>query len=321
VLTLWVAITATFFFFRLIPGDPIGSFIQNLQQNHVYNAQASEQVIEHYRHVFGLDGNIFQQYGRFLYQLIVARDLGPSLLNYPTPAQDVIARALPWTIGLLLLSTIIAWLLGTFLGALAGWRRENPLSKTATYGALAMSHIPFYFVGLLLVFLLAFRTGLFPSGYAYGADLRPGLNAGFLGSVLFHGLLPAVSIVVVGAAGNFIGMRQQLISVLGEDYLVLAEAKGLTPWRVLRRYAMPNCYLPQITGLLISFGFIFNGNVLIENLFNYPGLGYLLVQAIKQMDYNVVLGITDLSIFVVLSAVFLIDMLLPVLDPRITYAR
>lgn len=319
--TLWAAITAAFFFFHLIPGDPIGTFLQNLQQNHVYNTQTSQQVVEHYRHVFGLDGNVFEQYGRYLYQLVVAHDLGPSLLNYPTPAQDVIAAALPWTIGLLLIATVVAWVLGTLVGALAGWRRDNALSKAATYGSLALSHIPFYFVGVLLVFVLAFRMGVFPSGYAYDATVHPGLDAGFLVSVLYHGFLPAVSIVVVGAAANFIGMRQQLISVLGEDYLALAEAKGLTPWRVLRRYAMPNCYLPQITGLLISFGFIFNGNVLIENLFNYPGLGYLLVQAIKQMDYNVVLGITDLSIFVVLTAVFLIDLLLPVLDPRIKYSR
>lgn len=319
--TLWAAITATFFFFRLIPGDPIGSYIQSLQQNHAYNTQASESVIQHYRQEFGLDGNIFEQYGRFLYQLVVAQDLGPSLLSYPTSAQEVIASALPWTVGLLLLSTLIAWFLGTAAGALAGWRRDNAIAKTATYASLALSHIPFYFVGLLLVFVLAFQRGLFPSGYAYASNLEPGFNLEFIASVAYHGLLPAVSIVVVGAAANFITMRQQLISVLGEDYLALAEAKGLTPWRVLRRYAMPNSYLPQITALLISFGFIFNGNVLIENLFNYPGLGYVLVQAIKQLDYNVVIGITDLSIFVVLTAVFLIDLLLPVLDPRIKYSR
>jgi peptide/nickel transport system permease protein len=127
--------------------------------------------------------------------------------------------------------------------------------------------------------------------------------------------------VLVGAMGNLLGMRQQMITVLGEDYLNFAQAKGLRPWHILRHYAMPNCYLPQVTGLLISFGFIFNGNVLIEQLFNYPGVGHLLVAAIGQLDYNTVLGITNLSIFVVLTAVFLVDLLLPVLDPRIKYQK
>lgn len=319
IFTLWAAITATFFFFRLIPGNPIGAYIQNLQQNHVYNVQASGQVVAHYKHVFGLDGSLLNQYGHYMYQLVVAHDLGPSLINYPDSAQRVIGRALPWTIGLLVLCTIIAWVLGVLMGALAGWRRDNPLSEFATYISVAVSHIPFYFIGLILLFILSFRMGFLPSGYAYDANISAGFSLKFIGSVLKHGILPALSIVGVGALGNLLGMRQQMITVLGEDYLMFAEAKGLQPWRVLRYYAMPNCYLPQITGLLISFGFIFNGNVLIEQLFNYPGVGHLLVLAIGQLDYNTVLGITNMAIFVVLSAVFLVDLLLPVLDPRIKY--
>lgn len=321
VLTLWAAITATFFFFRLIPGNPIDAYIQNLQQNYVYNERASAEVVEHYKEVFGLEGNLLEQYGRYLYQLVVAQDLGPSLISYPDPAQVVIARALPWTIGLLVLSTLIAWVLGVALGAYVGWRRDKKTSEFITYVGVATANIPFYFIGLIMLFVLAYRYGWFPAGYAYDSELDVGLSWDFVASVIYHGTLPAASIVLVGILANMLGMRQQMITVLGEDYLTFAQAKGLRPWRVLRRYAMPNCYLPQITGLLISFGFIFNGNILLEQLFNYPGIGRLLISAINQLDFNTVLGITNLSIFVVVTAVFVVDLILPILDPRIKYSR
>jgi len=320
-LTLWAAITVTFFFFRLIPGNPIGAYIQNLQQNYAYNAQASAKVVEHYKAVFGLNGNLLTQYLHFMNQLVFHLNFGPSLISYPDPALSVIAAALPWTVGLLLLATIIGWFLGVAAGAFAAWRRNNPLSEAATYIAIAAAHIPFYFVGLLLLFVFAFALPWFPSGYAYSSDLSPTISWAFVGSVIYHGILPAVSIVVVGVFGNMLGMRQQMITVLGEDYLTFARAKGLMPWHILRRYAVPNCYLPQVTGLLISFGFIFNGNILLENLFNYPGVGHLLVTAIQQLDLNTVMGITDIAIFVVITAVFVIDLILPLLDPRIRYTR
>lgn len=319
--TLWTAITATFFFFRLIPGNPIDAYIQNLQQNYVYNQQASAEVVEHYKEVFGLNGSLWEQYTRYLYQLIVARDMGPSLVSYPDPAQVVIARALPWTIGLLVLSTLIAWVLGVALGAYVGWRRDKKISEFITYVGVATSNIPFYFIGLILLFVFAYRYGVFPAGYAYNSEIEAGFNLDFIGSVIYHGTLPALSIVLVGILGNMLGMRQQMITVLGEDYLTFAQAKGIRPWRVLRKYAMPNCYLPQITGLLISFGFIFNGNILLEQLFNYPGIGRTLITAINQLDLNTVLGVTNLSIFVVVTAVFVVDLILPILDPRIKYSR
>jgi len=321
VLTLWAAITVTFFFFRLIPGDPIGAYIQNLQQNYAYNQQAGAAVIEHYKKIFGLDGSLLNQYRHYMYQLVVHQNFGPSLVSYPDPAQDVIGRALPWTLGLLLIATIIGWIVGIVAGALAAWRRDSKVSEAATYIAVAASHIPFYFLGLVLLFFLSFRWGFFPSGYAYNSDLTPGFNWPFISSVLYHGTLPALSIVIIGIFGNLLGMRQQMVTVLGEDYLTFARAKGLTPRFILRHYAVPNCYLPQITGLLISFGFIFNGNILLEQLFNYPGVGSLLVTAIQQLDLNTVMGITDISIFVVITAVFAVDMILPLLDPRIKYSR
>jgi peptide/nickel transport system permease protein len=321
VVTLWAAITATFFFFRLIPGDPVQAFIQNLKQNHVYNVGAGQAVIDHYQQEFGLNGSLLEQYGRYMYQLVIVHDMGPSLLNYPVPAQVVIGNSLPWTIALLTVATVIAWVLGVALGAIAGWWRDSPLSGAITYVSVAVSHIPYYFVGLVLVFYLAYRAELLPAQYAYDATVAPGITPAFLLSVLQHALLPALSIVIVVALGNILGMRQQMVTVLGEDYLTFAQAKGLRPLHILRRYAMPNCYLPQITGLLISFGAVFGGNVLVEQLFLYPGVGHLFVEASQQLDLNVMMGISDLGIFTVLTAVLIVDLILPLLDPRIKYAR
>lgn len=317
VLTLWAAISATFFFFHMIPGNPVGTYLQNLQSRGTFSAQAGEATLLHYKQVFGLDGSLLDQYWRFMYQLVIKHNLGPSLTNYPRPAQSVIADALPWTVGLLAIATVLAWLLGTALGALTGWFRGRRASAAAVYFSVGISNIPYYFVALLLVFFMSYRWDLFPSGYAYDPTQATGLSFGFIFSVIKHGVLPAASIVIVSGAASLLGMRQQMLSVLGEDYLLLAEAKGLHPWYVLRRYAMPNCYLPQITGLLISFGFIFNGNVLIENLFNYPGLGQLLLQAVNNLDINTMIGITSLAIFMVLTAALLVDLTLPLLDPRI----
>lgn len=321
VFTLWAAFTATFFFFRLIPGNPIGAYIESLQKEYIENATASAAVIAHYKMVFGLDGNLFQQYLSYMYQLIFKHNMGPSLLSYPTPALTLVAQAVPWTLGLLGLSAIIAWVLGVILGAFAGWKRESRLSGVLTYFALATNNIPFYFVALLLLLLFAFDLGWFPSSYPYGNGIKVGLHLPFILSLLRHAILPAFSLVAVATFGNFLGMRTQMITVLGEDYLTFANAKGLRPWHILRRYGMPNCYLPQITGLMVSLGFIFNGNVLIEYLFLYPGVGHLLVLAVGQLDLNTMMAVTDTAIFMVLSAVFLLDMILPLLDPRIKFGR
>jgi peptide/nickel transport system permease protein len=171
------------------------------------------------------------------------------------------------------------------------------------------------------VFLLAYKLTIFPASKPFSANVHQGFNLPFIGSVLDHAILPAFSIVFVTALAALLGMRQQMVSVLGEDYLTFAQAKGLTPRRILTRYAMANCYLPQVTALAISFGAIFAGNVLIEELFQYPGVGYTLVKAIGVLDLNTVMCVSVLAIFGVLTAVFILDLFMPLLDPRIKYTR
>lgn len=315
--TMWAALTATFFFFRMIPGDPLSSYLQSLPQY----TPAGKAAVNHYKKAFDLNGNLFQQYAVYMYQLVVHHNLGPSLLSYPTPALVVVARAVPWTVGLLGLSAVIAWFSGVFLGAIAGWRRESSISTALTYCALALSNIPFFFVAIILVLVFAFTLNVMPATYPYEPGMEVSLSLPFILSVLYHALIPAFSLVLVAMFANFLGMRQQMITVLGEDYITLATAKGLRPWRILRRYGMPNCYLPQITGLVVSLGFIFSGNIILEQFFIYPGVGHLLGAALAQRDFNTLMAITNVIIFIVLTAVFLIDMALPLLDPRIRYQR
>ncbi|MFI5706890.1 ABC transporter permease [Kribbella sp. NPDC051620] len=316
---LWGALTIAFFFFRMMPGDPINTLIQSLQQNYIYNAQASAEIIARYQHEFGLDGNIFSQYLKYLEKLVLHGDLGPSLINYPTPAQDVILRSLPWTIGLLGISAVLSWVIGIVVGAIAGWRRGKAGSAIITNLSIALAHVPFFFVALILVYVFAYTLGWLPARSAYDSNINPGFSLDFIGSVLKYGFLPGLSIAGIGAMGWILSTRMLMVPVLGEDYLVYAEAKGLKPWRILTRYALRNCYLPQVTAFGISLGFIFNGNVLVEQLFNYPGLGTTLVTAIQQLDFNTILGVTDMAIFSVLTAVLLLDLLLPLLDPRVKY--
>ncbi len=315
--TLWAAFTATFFFFRLIPGNPLSSYLESLPQY----TPAGKAVVRHYEAAFDLNGNLLQQYAVYMYQLVVKHNLGPSLLAYPTPALVLVARAVPWTVGLLGVSAVIAWFLGVLLGALAGWRRDSSISKGMTYCALALSNIPFFFVAIILVLVFAFDIPLLPATYAYAPWMEVSLTVPFVLSVLYHALIPAFSLVIVATFANFLGMRQQMITVLGEDYLTFATAKGLRPWRVLRRYGMPNCYLPLITALMVNLGLIFSGNIILEQFFIYPGVGHLLGAALAQRDFNTLMAITDVLIFIVLSAVFLVDMALPLLDPRIRYQR
>lgn len=318
-LTLWGALTITFFIFRMMPGNPIGAYIQSLQSKQIYGAQVGQDMVAHYNKIFGLEGNLFQQYLRYMEQLIVNRDLGPSLLSFPTPSQDLIFRSLPWTIGLLGLCTVISWVLGLLLGALLGWHREKKGAEWITNVAIALSHVPYYFVALLLVFFAAYRMNWFPSSAAYDPYYDPGFNLDFILSVITYGTLPAFSIVIIAVCSWLLSTRMLMVTILGEDYLTFAEAKGLKPGKILTRYALRNCFLPQITGLGITLGTIFNGNVLVEQLFAYPGIGNLFVSSIEQLDYNTIQGIVAMTIFGVLTANLILDLLLPALDPRVKY--
>ncbi|MGH2533028.1 MAG: ABC transporter permease [Thermomicrobiales bacterium] len=321
-ITLWGAFTASFIFFRLLPGDPITAMVSELARQGEYSSQSgSEEVVEHYQEVFGLNGSLLEQYLRYMERLIIHQDFGPSIMSYPTSSMELVLRSLPWTIGLVGTATLLGWVIGVIGGTFVGRARRSRVGDAITNVALLLSHIPAYFVALFLVFFLAYRNPIFPPNGAYNASLEIGWSWDFIVSVIKYGTLPVVATVIVSASGWLIGTRALVVNILGEDYLTYAEAKGLSPWRILNRYVMRNAWLPQIAALGIVMGGVINGNILVERLFRYPGIGNLSIEAINRKDVNTAQGVIAILIFGVLTLNLIIDLLLPLFDPRIKHTR
>lgn len=316
-LTVFIAISANFFIPRLIPGDPISALLAQMAQ-HGEIVSGGAEIIEAYKEQFGLNGSWLEQYGRYL--LSLARgDLGPSIMAFPTTVQELLVTAIPWTMGLLLVATVISWLLGNLLGAIVGWRRESKTNSTIVLLSLGLNQIPYYFVALLLVFFFSYNLPIFPS--SGGFSLIGGRPEGIrlVWDIIYHATLPALSIVISSVGFWVITMRSMILTTLGEDYILLAEAKGLKRQVVLLKYALRNALLPQAAAFGIALGFVMNGSILTETIFNYPGIGALLLSAIGNLDYNLLQGILLLTILSVLTANLILEMLYPVIDPRISH--
>jgi peptide/nickel transport system permease protein len=319
VVSVFAAFTVTFLFFHLIPGNPIEAYVTRLQESYGYSAPTSSQLIEYYEKTFGITGSLPHQYLLYLKNVFLHGNLGVSFISFPTPAATLIMQAMPWTIGLFGLAALLAWLLGVAAGIVVGWFRDRRVSQWVATTALGLSQIPYYLIALAFVYFFAYHLGWLPARDAYSAALTPALSPRFLFSVLRHALLPASSLVLVSLCGWLISTRALVVSILGEDYLIYAEAKGLKRGRILHRYVLRNALLPQVTGLAISLGFVVNGAYLVEYIFNWPGIGSLFVQALGQLDYNVLEGVVLISIIAVLTANLLIDLCLPLFDPRVQY--
>jgi len=315
--TLWGAYSVAFLFFRLMPGDPVQAFMANmaLRGEHIDPTAAAEQS-RLVNETLGRTGNLFEQYVRYFSRLLQG-DFGASFLNFPEPSINLVMRALPWTATLLAVAVVLSWTIGLALGALAAWKRDRAWVQALTAGAIAFEQIPYYFLALILLIVFAYGLGLFPLRGAYRAGLEPGLNGDFLLSAVQHAVLPALSIVIASAFRWMMSTRALMINLLGEDYLLYAQAKGLRPRTVLFGYALRNALLPQVTSLAISLGFVINGAILLEQLFLYPGVGLLLISAIKEIDVNTAQAIVLITITTVLTANLLVDLILPFVDPRV----
>lgn len=317
-ITLWGSLTASFIFFRLLPGDPIRAYVGQLQQRgNITTFQSDEEMMLHYQKEFGLDGSLFNQYITYFRRLFLEFDLGPSVLSYPTPAIDLIARALPWTVGLIGVSTIVGWLIGIALGTLTGWNRTKTWAEVVTNGALGFSHLPAYFVALFLIIFFSYRWRLLPSNGAFDTSMNPEWSLTFVGSVIKYGTLPVLATVIVAVANWMLSTRALVVSILGEDYLTYAGAKGLAPRRILTAYVLRNAWLPQIAALGMALGGVVSGNVLIERLFRYPGVGNLLIDSVMIKDVNTAMAVVTMLIVLVLTINLIIDLALPLLDPRV----
>lgn len=324
ILSIFGAFAITFLFFHLIPGNPIQAFIGTLAQQTGGGTAGSavggsEEMVAAYIAMFGLDKPLHVQFFLYLKNMLLDGDMGLSLMAYPNHAQVPIMASLPWTIGLLGTSTLIAWLLGVVIGGLLGWARDHAVSKVLTILALAFNQIPNYLMALFLLMTLGYGIAWFPTRGAYPALMERALTLPFIGEVIRHALLPALSVVVVALAGWILSSRSLIISLLGEDYLLFAEAKGLTPARIFSAYALRNAMLPQVTALGMSLGFVVNGLYLIEWFYTYPGMGWTFVRAIRYLDYAVIQGTVFISISAVLTANLIIDLFLPLVDPRVRH--
>ncbi|MEX1019683.1 MAG: ABC transporter permease [Litorilinea sp.] len=315
----FLAATINFFFPRMSGQDPIQQKLMQLQAQGVN--VASEDVkglVETYNKKFGLDQPLWRQYLTYLGDM-ARLDFGVSISDYPATVLSMVRRAIPWTVGLLLTATLISFAIGTFVGALLAWDKAPFFLRAIFPAFFTFSAVPFYLMGIVLLYVFAFKIPLFPLFGGFGTQATPQLTVRFAMDVLHHSFLPALSIVLAQVGFWAMGMRSMMVTIQGEDYMLQAEAKGLINRRIFYRYAMRNAILPQITGLALSLGTIISGAILVEVVFSYPGVGTVLLKAVRGFDWFVIQGIVFLIIISVAFTMLVIDLIYPLLDPRISY--
>ncbi|SFW62942.1 ABC transporter permease [Amycolatopsis australiensis] len=310
VFTAWAAVTINFFIPRLIPGDPVQSLIAKNQ------GMLSADAIQSLYVLFGLDKNesLVSQYFDYWGQLFRG-DLGLSFTFFPTPVSELLGDSLPWTIILVGLTTVIGFALGTGLGVVAGWKRGSwvdGLLPVTTF----LSSVPYFWLGLIALALLAGPGSFFPSSGGYDPGLVPSWDGAFIGSAVQHGLLPAITILISSVGSWILGMRNMMVTVASEDYVTVAHAKGLPERRVMLGYAARNALLPSVSGFALALGFIVGGTLLVEIVFSYPGVGFQLFQAVGSQDYPLMQGIFLIITLSVLVANLFADVAYLALDPR-----
>lgn len=310
-ITAWAAVTVNFFIPRLMKGDAVDAVLGQIN-----GAQVDPRAVESLRIAFGLDKkqSLPSAYWHYLVD-ICHGDLGVSLHNFPEPVSQVITRALPWTLVLVGLATLVSFLIGTGLGIVSGWRRGSWLDVLTPITTF-FSSMPYFWFALIVLTVFSIHLGWFPFEGGYSGTTVIGWNGPFLASALDHAVLPAVTIIVASIGGWLIGMRNMMVTTLSEDYVLLAEAKGLSRRRRAVTYAARNAILPNITGFALSLGFVVSGAILTEIVFSYPGIGFLLYQAVQNRDYPLMQGLFLIITLAVLAANFLADISYTILDPR-----
>jgi len=317
-IVLWGAATLNFLIPRLAPGDPVRERLYQMAAQGGYLQQGIEQMVKAYDQQFGLDQPLYIQYVRYLWDTLHL-NFGYSLAQYPAQVMPLILAALPWTIGLLSVSTFLAFGIGTILGALVAWPKAPKYLQFLLGPLMTLSSIPYYLLGLILIYIFAIAHKVFPLSGGYEIGSIPSLSLPFILDILRHSILPALSIILAAIGFWALGMRGMMVTTEGEDYMILAEAKGLHGSRIFFRYAVRNAILPQFTAVAIALGQVVSGSVLVEVVFGFPGIGTLLYKAITGSDYFVIYGVVFIVILAISVATLLIDLVYPLLDPRITY--
>ncbi|HET7018288.1 MAG TPA: ABC transporter permease [Streptosporangiaceae bacterium] len=306
----WVALTVNFFIPRAVPGNAVEAIMGKFPNLQPAAAKALSAMLG-----VGHTGSLWHQYVTYLSD--VSRfNFGTDLLQYPSSVTSLLGETIPWTLALVGTATVIAFLAGTALGIIGGWRHGGWLDKTLP-GLMFLQAIPYFFLALVLIELLAERVGLFPTGQGYDGGLAPGWNWSFIGSAIYHSVLPALTIVITSLAGWMLQMRNVMITTIGEDYVVAAQAKGLPSHRVVFTYAARNALLPQLQGFGLALGFVVSGAIIMEIVFSYPGIGLLLLNAVSASDFPMMQAIFLVITFAVLLANLVVDLVLVFADPRV----
>lgn len=314
-IALWASVTINFFLPRLIPGDPAATILNSSGASTMDPVQ-----VQALQEALGLsNAPLWQQYLTYLGR-IVRFDFGTSFSFFPAPVSDVIGTGFIWTVLLGLTAVIISFVVGNVIGVVASWRRGGIVDNLMPPVLILIGAFPAFFLALMGFYFLANQLHWFPTGHAYDDMLVPGLNLEFISSVIYHLLLPASVVVLATMGGWAIGMRNVMISVLAEDYITMAEAKGLKQNRIMFWYAARNAMLPGITSFGIALGFVLGGLILIEQIFSYPGLGFLLIRSVSSLDYPLMQGLFLNITLAVLIANFIVDILYTRLDPRVRAA-
>jgi peptide/nickel transport system permease protein len=309
VLTAWAAITVNFFIPHLMPGDPVQNLIARAQ------GKFSPQAVDALRLQLGLTGDqsLWTLYLHYWGQLFHG-DLGISFNFYPATVGAVLTAALPWTLALVGVATIVSFVVGTLIGIVVAWRRgswADGVLPVATF----FQAVPYFFLALMVLIVLGSNLGWFPISGGSDASIDPGLNWAFLSSAIYHGFLPMITIVISSVAGWILGMRNMMVTTMDEDYVLVAQAKGLPTRRVIG-YAARNAILPNVSSFSLSLSFVVSGALLTEIVFSYPGIGFQLLQAVQAEDFPLLQGIFLVITFAVLAANLLADVVYAVLDPR-----
>jgi peptide/nickel transport system permease protein len=317
---LWAAASLNFFIPRLSGGDPIRSRLMQQAASGGAAQSGIGEMVEVYQERFGLNEPLWRQYFTYLGD-IFRLDFGYSMANYPQTVSSVMRDAIPWTFGLLFTSTLLAFILGTVLGALIAWPKAPRFVHFLFPPLLVFSAVPFFLLGLLLLYLFAFQVPIFPLFGGYKPGSFPGWNLSFALDVLRHSVLPACAILLASMGFWALGMRGMMVTAEGEDYMIFGEASGLKNRTLFFSYAMRNALLPQTTALGLALGQILSGALLVEVIFSYPGIGGALYYSIRQFDYFVIQGIIFTVVLGVTLATLVLDLIYPILDPRISYQR
>lgn len=316
---IWASATMNFFIPRLAPGDPVQAILGKLQKSGVAISPDTVRSLETSLGLHATDP-LWLQYVKYLNDLLHG-DFGRSFTNYPAPVTEVIGQGIMWTVGLGTVAVVIGFIVGCLIGLLTAWKRGTVIDSVLSPAITFLYAIPPFWLALLAVYYFGFTLGWFPFADGYNTYLDVGLSWDFISSVLYHGFLPALTLVLSSLAGWMLVMRNSMVGVLSDDYVLMGRAKGLKQSRILFMYAARNAILPNIANFALALGFVVSGQVLTEIVFDYPGIGFALYQGVLNRDYPLIQAAFLIIALGVLGANFLADLLYTVLDPRVRVER